>query len=358
MEPLKAKSREDIAHHFAAKMARVTDDAAQCHTHDHPHIAIAVSGGADSFALLHLAYEWALQQGAEITALTIDHQLRADSLHEAQHVATWCKEHGIPHHILAWQGTKPTSAIQNTARTMRRKLLLDFCATHKINHLLLGHQADDQVETFFMRLLRGSGVKGLSSMHEDILNDADDMNEKSTEAVAVLRPLLMIKRRDLRAYCMQQNIPFIDDPSNENPSFERVRMRHLLRHLPADFAEQLKTGITLATKRLQRADQALDQLADQWMQQHIHSMNQEIYWVSRNVFISCHEEIRLRVLARLTYLLTGETRPSLSDMEDWSYRLLRADFSGMNIAGCWARPKKINGVQGIAFQQEPSRKYA
>lgn len=338
---------EPLASQFAVQLAR---DICTHPFEKTVTFAVAVSGGADSFALLHLAIHWARQNNANIIALTVDHRLRADSTAEAQHVALWCRTHNIPHHILSWTEEKPTSAIQDKARKIRRELLLSFCHRHRINYLLLGHQINDQAETFLMRLQRGSGVTGLSCMCSVTVDPV--------YAIQVLRPLLFSRRHDLRRYCLAHDVPFIDDPSNENEDFERVRMRKILHDLPAEFSEEITDGISLAAQRLQRAEQALDIIASEWLHRHMHSVDQDMFWIPFENFISCPEEIRVRILLRLVTLLTGNTRPSLSDMEDWSYHLAKTGTKGMNIAGCWARPKTIKTVQGIAFQREPARKKA
>lgn len=329
---------------FANSMLR---DMMPNNTGDAPVLAIAVSGGADSFALLHLALSWCKNRPSEqqprIIAVTVDHHLRPASTDEAQHVATWCKHHHVEHHILDWHGPKPTSGIQNSARIMRRTLLSEFCHARNIHYLLLGHQADDQAETFFMRLQRGSGATGLSAMKSHVHHAQYDLH--------ILRPLLSLRRADLRQYCERNKIPFLDDPSNENTDFERVRIRQDLAAFP-----HLADGITRATLRLQRAEQALLDMAQKWCTNHIQNPDAQIYWIPYDAFTDMPSEIRMRILIEIVSRITQQEMPSLRHIEDWEYHITQPHFTGMNIMGCWARPKTLNHVQGIAFQAEPVRK--
>src|SRR5688572_11617571 len=154
-------------------------------------IAVAISGGGDSFALLHMTQAWAEKKKIELVALTVDHQLRKESKVEAQNVAAWCKKNNIAHKTLNWTGPKPKTDLQNKARDARRKLLLDACKKEKIGILLMGHQADDQAETILMRLQRGTGLHGLLGIPAI-----------STENnITIIRPLLETRRDELRAYC-------------------------------------------------------------------------------------------------------------------------------------------------------------
>jgi tRNA(Ile)-lysidine synthase len=152
-----------------------------------PHLAVAVSGGADSLSLALFAAAWARKRGGCASALTVDHGLRPEAAAEARRVGRWLRARGIEHRIIAWRGTKPAANIQAAARAARYGLLSAWCARHGVLHLLLAHHADDQAETYLMRLARGSGVDGLAAMapvHE-------------LPSVRVLRPLLDVPRARL-----------------------------------------------------------------------------------------------------------------------------------------------------------------
>jgi tRNA(Ile)-lysidine synthase len=180
--------------------------------------AIAVSGGADSFALL----SHAVREGHPVVALTVDHGLREGSAAEAQAVRTWCSERNIPHETLIWRGEKPSSGIQAAAREARYRLLCQACERMGIGHLITAHTADDQAETVFMRLRRGAG-RGLAGIPA-----SRKIAAGPGEPITLWRPMLGIRRDEVRGYAKEQALPFVDDPSNEDDRFERVRVRALL----------------------------------------------------------------------------------------------------------------------------------
>lgn len=186
-------------------------------------VAVAVSGGGDSMALTLLADAWARRHGGRAVALTVDHGLRPESAAEAAVVGAWLAARGIDHHVLAWEGVKPRSAIQEAARTARYELMSAWCRRAGVLHLLLAHQLEDQAETFLMRLERGSGADGLAAMSA----------LAETGGVRLLRPLLGIPRERLRVTLARFGQEWVEDPSNHNQAFGRVRIRRRL----AAFAE-------------------------------------------------------------------------------------------------------------------------
>lgn len=205
---------------------------------DRPHVAVAVSGGADSVCLCLATADWARRKGGRVTALIVDHGLRAESGDEARQVAAWLAEHGIQHRVLTWSGDKPTSAIQARARAARYELMSDWCRTNGVLHLFLGHHADDQAETYLMRRARGSGLDGLAAMSA--------VSERG--AVRFLRPFLGQSKARLIATMNAVGQAWIEDPSNCNEAFERVRVRQARAELPE--AERQTDGLLARTRRL------------------------------------------------------------------------------------------------------------
>jgi len=177
---------------------------------------IAVSGGGDSMALLHLVAarvrETALP-GPHV--ITVDHGLRADAAQEAEFVARTAQALGLPHRTLTWTGWNGTGNLQASARAARYHLLADDAQSNGLQAILLGHTADDVAETFLMRLARGSGIAGLAAMDADFTRHGQRF----------LRPALHAKRASLRDYLSQINADWIEDPSNEDPRFDRVKIR-------------------------------------------------------------------------------------------------------------------------------------
>ncbi len=212
-------------------------------------LAVAVSGGADSMALLSLLEQTRAQHRRELLVLTFDHGLRAESAGEAARIGSYCGVHNLRHKILLWRGDKPASGVQAKAREARYRALLGAAQSAKAIALLTGHSGSDQAETFFARLARGSGVDGLSSMAPTRL-----MAAGAGAPLAVLRPLLNVSRAALRQYCCNNNIPFHDDPSNEDLQFERVRHRALLAGLEQQgFLSQQAVRRTISRLQAQSA---------------------------------------------------------------------------------------------------------
>lgn len=197
---------------------------------DHKHgLAVGVSGGADSMALTLLAAEWARAHGAAFTALSVDHDLRPGSDAEAETVGRWLTARGIEHHILTWQGNKPTSGIQAAARQARLGLLGDWCRAHASGGsggarvLLLAHHRDDLVETVLLRIAADSGPDGLAGI----------ASRGRVGGVLVLRPLLSVAKPRLIDTCRAFEQDWIEDPSNQDTKFERIRLRKLAPELGA-----------------------------------------------------------------------------------------------------------------------------
>ena len=187
------------------------------------HLAVAVSGGADSLALALLAAEWVRQNRRTLTALTVDHGLRPESADESRLVGSWLSAHGIAHAVLRWDGAKPASGVQAAAREARYRLLVDWCRSNAVSNLLLAHHAGDQGETFVLRLQRGSGARGLAGIAA----------ESERDGVRLLRPLLGVPKERLRDTLRAAGQPWVEDPSNDNPRYGRVVARRNLATLAA-----------------------------------------------------------------------------------------------------------------------------
>lgn len=164
------------------------------------------------------AHLWAQARGIGFRAVTVDHGLRADAATEAQTVARIAAERGIAHDILTWRGWDGRGNVQDHARSARYDLMIDWAHHHRISHVALGHTADDQAETLLMRLARGAGVDGLSAIP----------SRRLARGVTFLRPLLGVTRDDLRGWLHDQGQGWIDDPSNDDPRFDRIKARRAL----------------------------------------------------------------------------------------------------------------------------------
>lgn len=288
-----------------------------------PHVAAAVSGGADSLSLALFAAAWARKRGGQLTALTINHGLRPEAADEARRVGRWLRARSIDHRIIAWRGTKPEANIQAAARTARYALLSGWCERHEVLHLLLAHHADDQAETYLLRLARGSGVDGLAAMAP--------VHELSS--VRVLRPLLDVPRARLEAALGRIGQGWIDDPTNRDRDHARVRMRQLLPSL----SEEGLTGTRLAwtARRLAHARGALETLTANLLAEAAQLHPAGFCLLDRAKLVAAPPEIGLRALARALRTVGGTVYPPrLENLERLFDELSLPDASGRTLAGC------------------------
>jgi len=184
-------------------------------------LGVAVSGGGDSVALLHILSRCFDPDLAKLHVATVDHGLRPESASEADGVARLARQLGVPHDVLKWQDWDGTGNLQDQARRARYGLLTGWAKRHGIKVLALGHTADDQAETVLMRLARSSGVAGMSGIPV----------QRAQDGILFVRPLLRLTRSGLRDYLRRQDVGWIDDPSNDDLQYDRVKMRKALQVL-------------------------------------------------------------------------------------------------------------------------------
>lgn len=197
---------------------------------------VAVSGGPDSMALLWLM---ASLLPGQVRAATVDHGLRQGSADEARMVAGFCARERIPHATLS-PPAPINGSLQAAARTERYRLLEAWRADEGLAHILTAHHADDQLETIVMRLNRSSGVGGLAAIR--------------ARNGFILRPLLHWRRDELVRLALDEDLPFVEDPSNADTRFDRARLRHAL-------ASQTVLDVKAAARSadwLAEADDAID----------------------------------------------------------------------------------------------------
>lgn len=259
-----------------------------------PELCVAVSGGADSMALVLLADRWARQHGGRVVALTIDHGLRANSSDEALLVGRRLAALGIAHEILTWDGAKPSNGLQAAARGARYQLLDNWCRQHGFLHLLIAHHADDQAETFLMRVERGSGPDGLAAMAP----------VRTLKSCRLLRPLLAFPKQRLIATLEAADVEWVDDPSNVDARFGRTLARRELQSGAIDTA-----GLTEGVARFQRIRTHLENETSCWLAGHTTLSPFGTLRISEALFDGLDEEIRLRVLSRAAMTIGGNVYP-------------------------------------------------
>jgi tRNA(Ile)-lysidine synthase len=253
-----------------------------------PALAVAVSGGRDSLALALLAEEWAAARGGRIVGLIVDHALRPESAMEATATAALLRRHGCDAEILRWSEAKPNAGLQEAARAARYRLLREACRRRGILHLLVAHHADDQAETVAMRAARQSGPDGLAGM-----SAAVELPE-----VRLLRPLLGVCRSRVTATLLTRGVPWIDDPSNADPRFERARLR--AGHRPA--APAADGGRSVREQRLAAA--AVEALEI--------SPAGDVA-IDRSAFVRLRRDQQARLLSRVVQAVSGGDHPPRRD---------------------------------------------
>jgi len=261
-------------------------------------LALAVSGGGDSVALMHLTAAWVKAAGidpASIFVLTVDHGLRPEAEKEVAHVGAWARGLGFSHQALAWKGGTPTSGLQEKARNARRELMCGWCRDHGVGDLLVGHTADDQIETVGMRLVKASGTAGLGGMK--------DVGE-GLYGVRICRPLLGETRQGLRDWLRLQGREWIEDPSNEDTSFERVQMRQALAGQDAAAADVTQLA-DIALDGREALDKAADLLLQDAAQLHAAGWAE----LDLEVFASAPRSLGEHALSRVLAALGGAAYP-------------------------------------------------
>ncbi|MEM6780379.1 MAG: tRNA lysidine(34) synthetase TilS [Pseudomonadota bacterium] len=218
-------------------------------------VGLAVSGGPDSMALGFLLSHWAKDNDVQVCGVTVDHDLRKGSDKEAEKVKAWTKDWpNFSHQILKWEGDKPQARVMEEARKARYALMQDYFKNVSVRNLFLAHHLDDQAETILIRLAKGSGLDGLSGMKAK-----QQYAQNDAYSLTFLRPLLGVEKQRLIATCKHFDVPFVDDPSNENDKFLRPRLREARAILEAEGLSNKRLATT--ARRLDSARIALDEIA-------------------------------------------------------------------------------------------------
>lgn len=177
------------------------------------HVLVACSGGPDSTVLLDVLHRLRNELGLTLCAASIDHGLRPESAHEVAQVRAFASSLGVPFVSATVEVGAEGASLQAKARARRYEALNRLAREQSATRIAVGHTRDDQAETVLARLLRGAGIRGLSGI-------------EPKRKDGVVRPLIDCRRDLVRAYAVEHELPFLDDPSNHQPAFERVRIRH------------------------------------------------------------------------------------------------------------------------------------
>ncbi|MDR2685780.1 MAG: tRNA lysidine(34) synthetase TilS [Rickettsiales bacterium] len=275
-------------------------------------IAVAVSGGADSMALMHWCADY------KPVVLTIDHGLRNESAAEAEMVGRVAKKLGLEHHTLKWVGDKPDTGVEEAAREARYNLMLDFCRANNIGILMTAHHADDNIETFLMNLGRGSGLFGLGGLRP--------ISERG--GITIARPLLEVRRAELRDWCVKNSVDFVDDPMNDDEQFLRVRVRKN-RGILAEKLGISDERLLLAISSLARARDASEGEIEKLL------LN---FDGNYSTLENLPEEMKLKFFSRILQQVGGDAYPPRLDSVQRALKELEKDAT-ITLAHCIVKRK-------------------
>lgn len=262
-------------------------------------IALAVSGGVDSLALLDCVDRWrrTLTNPPKILVLSVDHGLRKSSRTEAAAVVATACDRGIEARVLRWSGRKPKGDIEAAARTARYRLLLGATRDFGASHLLLGHHRDDQAETLLLRLARGSGLFGLAAMRRQI----------AVDGMTIFRPFLEVSRSQLAETVAVAGLVPVEDPMNTDPQFARARLRRIMPLIAADGIDP--AGLAATARRLAEAAEAIDAAAGDLIAAAVELDPMATAMLDPAAFFKAPGEVRTRALLRLLLAVGGKPYP-------------------------------------------------
>jgi tRNA(Ile)-lysidine synthase len=317
--------------------------------------AVAVSGGGDSLALMLLLAGWAERSGLPPPAVVVvDHALREGSDSEARRAADWAENVGLSAAVLVRKGRPPVGDIEAFARRARYRLIGGWAKKVGVKAIFLAHTIDDQAETFLLRLMRGSGVDGLSAMRP-----LSPFPLGGFAGVALARPLLSFAREELRVFLCAEKQTWIDDPMNKDTRFTRVRVRDAWPVL-----EELglsRRRIADAAAHLARARVALEEAAEDLRQRACRKKEGGLL-LDASALRATPAEVALRVLAgSLMAVSHKEYRPRFERLSRLYRKLVQGEVrSGCTLHGCQIAPAPRRlahfGTDTLHIRPEPARR--
>ena len=298
---------------------------------------VAVSGGPDSLALAFLCKIYAVKKELVSKFFIVDHKLRNNSTKEAKLVKKTLNKLLIKAEILTWHGKKPLINIQAAARKKRYELLLDQSKKLKINNLILGHHLDDLFENFFIRIIRGSGLKGLIS-----LNKQSKINE-----INLFRPLLNQKKDELIFLSKYVYNFFVEDPSNKDEKYLRIKIRNLLKELQNNGLDKKKFLLTI--NNLKYSDEVIKFYLKENIKKNVYFSKNKNQIIINNDFFRQPEEIIFRSFSDLINKIGKKYYSVRGKKLDRIIKKIKSnDMSKLTIGGCII--EKVN--QSVILSKE------
>jgi tRNA(Ile)-lysidine synthase len=262
-------------------------------------IALAVSGGPDSLALLDAADRWRKSPGQKpaVIVLTVDHGLREGSATEARGVALIARQRGLGARVLTRKGERPVANVEAAARAARYGLLFAAARKAGATHVLTAHHREDQAETFVMRLARGAGVFGLAAMRREV----------RASGLTLVRPFLDVARTRLAATTAAAGLVPVDDPMNADPRYLRTRVRRTMSRLATAGIGAARLAELAA--RMGDAATAIDAAATALLASAVAADALAVATLDPAGFRAAPSDVRLRALSRLLVAIGGDDYP-------------------------------------------------
>ena len=261
-------------------------------------IACGISGGPDSLALAFLLKCYEIKESIKIYFFIVDHGLRSNSFDEAKFVKKKLSRFNINCQILKWTGRKPSTNIQSKAREIRYSLIKKECEIRNISILFTAHHFDDLHENFYLRIIRGSGLKGISSFNQ--LNS-------QYRGLDIFRPLINVNKDNLIYISKNVFNFYINDPSNKNNFFKRVKIREVLNNLKREGLEEAKVRLTL--NNLKEANSALDYFSQENLKKNTNFIKSKKAFILNEKFFKNPDEIIIRSLIEIFQKISKKYYP-------------------------------------------------
>ena len=292
--------------------------------------AIAVSGGSDSLALSVLAKLYSLENDNEFMALIIDHKLRKESADEAKQTYKNLTQNKIKAKILNYRGEKFSSNVQKKARDLRYDLFEKYCTKNKIKFLILAHHQDDLIENFYIRLIRGSGIKGLTSL-KNVFEYSKNFH--------LLRPLLNFNKEELLNITKKSYSSWVEDRSNKNDKFLRVRIRKMQYKLQKEGFDPKRIIKTI--ENLNTAKDSLEFYIFKSEKKYLKFYKEGYAKLKSSIFNNEAQEVIFRVIIKAIHFVSGEYYPPRSDsLKTLMKNLSTKSFKSSTLGGCLIKKDK------------------
>ena len=289
------------------------------------NFVVALSGGPDSLALLYLAKNFAKKNNLKFIAVSIDHNLREDSSKEIAWIKKLMKKEKVSFVSKKIIKKISPSNTLSTARKHRYELLIGVCKKNKFNYLLTAHHLDDEIETFLMRLIRGSGIKGLSSLKPVSKYKGGEIN--------LVRPLLKYSKKCLIKYLAKIKQFYVHDNTNQNMKYDRSRIRAIAENLINEGLD--KKRILEVIQNLKKADEAISLSVNNYLKKCISLGRNSTLKINNIKFNKAPVEIQYRIISKLCRLVGNRDKvPRSKSLQCLIEKINTGDLKSYTLNGC------------------------